>query len=125
MIMIVVTGANGQLGQLVIEGLLEHLPAAEITAAVRGPAKVAAFAARGVQVRTADYDQPETLRTAFDGADRVLLISSNDLHRALPQHTAVVEAVKQSGASLLVYTACCTRTPRPCGRPYRTGRPSR
>jgi NAD(P)H dehydrogenase (quinone) len=103
--MIVVTGATGQLGQLVIEGLLKRVPAAEITAAVRNPAKAAAFATRGVQVRTADYNEPETLSDAFEGADRVLLISSNDIRHSLPQHTAVVEAAQQAGVGLLAYTS--------------------
>jgi NAD(P)H dehydrogenase (quinone) len=103
--MIVVTGATGQLGQLVIEGLLKRVPGAEITAVVRNPAKAAAFATRGVQVRTADYNEPETLGDAFEGADRVLLISSNDFRQSLPQHTAVVEAAQQAGAGLLAFTS--------------------
>ena len=75
--MIVVTGATG-LGQLVIDGLLPHIPPAQIVAAVRTPAKAGSLAARGVTVRAADYNEPDELRAAFTGADRVLLISSND-----------------------------------------------
>ena len=59
--MIVVTGASGQLGRLVVEELLKQRPAAEIVAAVRNPERVKDFAARGVQVRHADYEKPETL----------------------------------------------------------------
>ena len=77
--MIVVTGATGKLGRLVIEGLLEKVPPAEIVAAVRTPEKAADLAALGVQVRQADYAQPETLRSAFAGADKVLLISSSEI----------------------------------------------
>lgn len=77
--MIVVTGATGQLGRLVIEELLKRVPASRIVAAVRTPAKAAELAARGVLVRAADYTKPETLDSAFQGAERVLLISSSEV----------------------------------------------
>jgi NAD(P)H dehydrogenase (quinone) len=103
--MIVVTGATGQLGQLVIDGLLERVPAGQVVAAVRSPEKAAPLAARGVTVRAADYNQPDQLSTAFAGADRVLLISSNAVAQSVAQHTAVVEAVRQAGAGLLAFTS--------------------
>jgi NAD(P)H dehydrogenase (quinone) len=103
--MIVVTGATGRLGQLVIDGLLQRVPPAQITAAVRTPAKAASLTARGVTVRAADYDEPEQLSAAFAGADRVLLISSNDPRQSVVQHTAVTEAARQAGVGLLAYTS--------------------
>ena len=107
--MIVVTGATGKLGRLVIAGLLEHVPAAEIVAAVRTPEKAADLAALGVQVRQADYTRPETLRPALAGADKVLLISSSDLTTGsdarAAQHQAVVDAAKDNGVKLLAYTS--------------------
>jgi NAD(P)H dehydrogenase (quinone) len=103
--MIVVTGASGQLGRLVIEALLKKLPAGEIVAAVRHPEKVADLAARGVQVRQADYDQPASLATAFNGADKLLLISASEVGRRVPQHRAVIEAAKAAGVGLLAYTS--------------------
>jgi NAD(P)H dehydrogenase (quinone) len=103
--MIVVTGASGQLGRLVIEALLKKLPAGEIVAAVRHPEKVADLAARGVQVRQADYDQPASLATAFKGADKLLLISASEVGRRVPQHRAVIEAAKVAGVGLLAYTS--------------------
>lgn len=103
--MIVVTGASGQLGRLVIEALLKKLPAGEIVAAVRHPEKVADLAARGVQVRQADYDQPASLASAFKGADKLLLISASEVGRRLPQHRAVIEAAKAAGVGLLAYTS--------------------
>lgn len=107
--MIVVTGATGNLGRLVIAGLLEKVPASEIIAAVRTPEKAADLAALGVQVRQADYAQPATLSSALAGADKVLLISSSDLTsgsdaRAV-QHQAVVDAAKAEGVKLLAYTS--------------------
>lgn len=103
--MIVVTGASGQLGRLVIESLLKKLPASEIVAAVRNPAKVADLAARGVQVRVADYDQPASLAAAFKGADKLLLISASEIGRRMPQHRAVIDAARAAQVGLLAYTS--------------------
>ena len=103
--MYAVTGATGQLGRLVIEGLLDHVPAEHIVAAVRNPVKAQDLAERGVLVREADYKQPETLRTAFDGVDKLLLISSTEVDGRLPLHRAVIEAAQSAGISLLAYTS--------------------
>lgn len=103
--MIIVTGASGQLGRLVIEALLNKQPANEIVAAVRHPEKVADLAARGVQVRLADYDQPASLAAAFKGADKLLLISASEVGRRVPQHRAVIDAAKAAGVGLLAYTS--------------------
>ena len=103
--MIIVTGATGQLGRLVIAGLLKTTPAAHIVAAVRDVAKAADLAALGVQVRRADYDDAASLDAAFAGATKVLLISSSELGRRVPQHRAVIDAAGRAGAGLLVYTS--------------------
>lgn len=103
--MVVVTGASGQLGRLVIDFLLERLPPDQVVAAVRDPARVPDLAARGVQVRLADYDRPDTLDAALRGADKVLLISSNEIGRRVPQHRAVIEAARRAGVALLAYTS--------------------
>lgn len=103
--MFAVTGANGQLGRLVIDALLQTTPAARIVAAVRDPAKAEDLAAKGVAVRQADYDRPETLNAAFQGAERVLLISSNAVGRRVEQHRAVIDAAQEAGARMLAYTS--------------------
>ena len=76
--MIAVTGATGQLGRFVIDALLKKVPAGEIVAAVRTPAKAADLAALGVIVRQADYGQPETLEAAFAGVDKLCLLYTSD-----------------------------------------------
>lgn len=103
--MIVVTGASGQLGRLVIEALLKTVPANNIVAAVRNPAKVSDLAARGVQVKFADYSNPASLEAAFEGADKVLMISSSELGQRLPQHQNVIEAAKRAKVGLVAYTS--------------------
>lgn len=103
--MIVITGATGQLGRLVITHLLKTTPAAQIVAAVRDPAKAADLAAQGVQVRRADYNDPASLDAALQGATKVLLISSSEIGERLPQHRNVIDAAVRAGVSLLAYTS--------------------
>jgi NAD(P)H dehydrogenase (quinone) len=103
--MIVVTGATGHLGRLVVEGLLKKLPAREIVAAARSPEKAKDLSARGVEVRQADYSKPETLGPALAGAEKVLLVSSSEVGRRAAQHAAVIEAATRAGVKLLVYTS--------------------
>ena len=104
--MIGITGATGHLGQLTIQTLLNRgVPAAEIVALVRDPGKAAGLTAKGVQVRRANYTQPQTLDTALPGIDKLLLISSNDVaDRATPQQN-VVEAAKRAGVNFIAYTS--------------------
>jgi NAD(P)H dehydrogenase (quinone) len=105
--MIVVTGATGQYGPLVIEGLLQRGAASdELAAIVRDPQKATGLAARGVQVRRADYNDPELLAEAFAGADKVLLVSSDGpTDVRVGHHRNAVTAAKQAGVGLLVYTS--------------------
>lgn len=104
--MIVVTGATGQLGRLVVDQLLSRgVPAADIVAAVRTPSKASDLAALGVVVREADYSRPATLETALAGAERVLLISSSEVGQRGAQHSAVIEAAKKAGVRQLAYTS--------------------
>ncbi|MEU2824499.1 SDR family oxidoreductase [Streptomyces bacillaris] len=101
---IVVTGATGELGRLVIDELLATVPAGEIAAVVRDEEKAAPLAARGVELRIADYNRPETLAGAFRTGDRVLLISGSEVGKRVAQHTAVIEAAKAAGVAQLTYT---------------------
>ncbi|QEI06647.1 SDR family oxidoreductase [Pigmentiphaga aceris] len=113
--MIVVTGATGQLGRLVIAALLKTVPASQIVAAVRTPAKAADLAALGVLVRQADYAQPATLVSAFAGAEKLLLISSSEVGQRLVQHQAVIAAAKQAGVKLIAYTSLLHADTSPLG----------
>lgn len=113
--MIVITGATGQLGRLVIQSLLGKVPAAQIVAAVRQPARAADLAALGVQVRQADYTQPATLDAAFKGATKLLLISSNEIGQRDAQHRNVVDAAKRAGVALLAYTSLLHADTSPLG----------
>jgi NAD(P)H dehydrogenase (quinone) len=113
--MIVITGATGQLGHLVITSLLKRVPASQIVAAVRNVEKAKDIAALGVQVRHADYDKPETWDAALKGADRVLLISASEIGQRARQHRAVIDAAKRAGVKLLAYTSVLHADTSPLG----------
>ena len=103
--MLAVTGATGKLGQLVVAALLQQLPPGKIAALVRAPAMASELAAKGVIVRQANYDRPETLGPALAGVDKVLLISGSEIGRRVPQHKAVIDAAKAAGVKLIAYTS--------------------
>ncbi len=103
--MIVVTGATGQLGRLVIAALLKKTAPSNVVAAVRNVEKARDIAALGVQVRQADYNQPQSWDAALEGADKVLLISASEIGQRARQHKSVIDAAKRAGVGLLAYTS--------------------
>lgn len=113
--MIAITGASGQLGRLVIQSLLDKVSASEIVAIVRNPTSVADLAAKGVQVRQADYTHPESLAAALVGVDKLLLISSSEVGQRLPQHRNVVDAARRADVGLLAYTSLLHADTSPLG----------
>lgn len=103
---IVITGATGQLGRLVIADLLAAgVPADGITAVARSKEKAADLAAQGVTIAIADYDETSTFDEVLSSGDRVLLISSTDIGRRADQHATVIDAAKKAGVAQLAYTS--------------------
>lgn len=103
--MIAITGASGNLGRLVLKNLLPIVAADRIVAAVRDVQKVGDLRAQGIQVREADYDRPETLAKAFEGVEKLLLVSAVVPGQRFGQHQAVIDAAKQAGVQLVAYTS--------------------
>ncbi|GCF11566.1 SDR family oxidoreductase [Dictyobacter arantiisoli] len=103
---IVVTGATGGLGSLVVQYLLKRVPTSEIVVTVRHPEKAAALAEQGIEVRYGDYDDPASLQKAFAGADKLLLISSSllDDTARIRQHATAIEAAKNAKVGHIIYT---------------------
>jgi len=100
---IVVTGATGPFGRHAVEALLGRgVPADQIVATGRNLDKAADL---GVRVQQADYGDPEQLRAAFTGADKVLFVSGSEPGVRVPQHRNVIEAAKAAGVGLLAYTS--------------------
>jgi uncharacterized protein YbjT (DUF2867 family) len=104
--MIIVTGATGALNGATVDHLLETLPASEITVVARDTAKAQRFADLGVAVRQGDYSDPAGLPAAFEGADQLLLVSSNDpTGDTMTQHEAAVRAATEARVGRVLYTS--------------------
>ena len=103
---IVVTGATGHLGRLIVESLLRRgVPADGIVAVGRDVTKIADLGDRGVVVRHADYDDPDSLRSAFAGAEKLMFVSGSEAGRRVAQHRNVIAAARAAGVGLVVYTS--------------------
>ncbi len=103
---VVVTGATGHLGRVVVDSLLaDGVAPAEVIATGRRVESLADLAEHGVQVRRADFAEPASLITAFAGADDVLLVSSSEVGRRVAQHASALEAIRAVGARRVVYTS--------------------
>lgn len=103
---ILITGASGQLGHLVVDALLGRgVAAADILAGARSTAKVADLAARGVRTAHVDYDDPATIAAALEGVDTVLLISASEPGRRFAGHKNVIDAAASAGVARFVYTS--------------------
>ncbi|RHW24624.1 SDR family oxidoreductase [Nocardioides immobilis] len=101
-----VTGASGQLGRLTVHALLERgITPSDVVATARDTDTVADLAELGVVVRRADYTDPTSLKEAFTGVDRALLVSSSAVGERVAQHANVIEAAKEAGVELLGYTS--------------------
>jgi NAD(P)H dehydrogenase (quinone) len=102
---LIVTGASGHLGRLVAEQLLERVPPEDIVLVTRTPDALRAFRARGAEVRYGDFDKPASLRDAFAGGSRMLLISTDAIGRRVLQHRAAIKAAAEEGIDHVVFTS--------------------
>lgn len=103
--MIAITGATGLLGQHVIENLLQTVPAGQIVAIVRNPAKGASLSRKGISVRQADYNDEASLTRALQGIEKLLLISSSEIGQRVTQHRNVINAAKSANVKFIAYTS--------------------
>lgn len=113
--MIALTGATGQLGQFVVEALLKSVPAKEIVAIVRNPAKAEALSKQGLIVRQGDYNAQAALTQALAGVEKLLLISSSEVGQRAAQHRNVINAAKATGVKFIAYTSLLHADTSPLG----------
>ncbi|RIV80077.1 SDR family oxidoreductase [Aurantiacibacter xanthus] len=102
---IVITGASGNYGRAAAERLIERVGADQLILMTRNPAKLADLAARGCTVRQGDFDDPASLRKAFAGGEKLLLISTARVGKRLPQHRNAIDAAVEAGIKHVVYTS--------------------
>lgn len=106
--MLIVTGASGELGYKIVEKLLALVPAERIGVSVRDPSRVSDLAARGVRIRSGDFEDPASLREAWEGAERLLLVSSNAAATGgdpIAQHRAAIATARELGVGRILYTS--------------------
>jgi NAD(P)H dehydrogenase (quinone) len=104
--MIVITGANGQLGRAIAERLILRVAPTEVGVSVREPEKAGALRERGVRVRKGTFSDPESLRHSFEGASQLLLVSSGTTAGdTLTQHRTAIEEARACGVRRIVYTS--------------------
>jgi NAD(P)H dehydrogenase (quinone) len=102
---VIVTGAAGHLGRLVAEQLLERLPPEQLVLVTRRPEALRQLRSRGADVRYGDFDDPPSLRGAFAGGRRLLLISTDAIGRRVSQHRAAIDAAATAGVGQVVFTS--------------------
>ncbi|MFD5635623.1 SDR family oxidoreductase [Streptomyces sp. NPDC127077] len=104
--MIIVTGATGKLGRRTVERLLERVPADRVGVSVRDPRKARELADRGVRVRQGSFDDPASLAHAFEGAEKLLLVSLDRTgEECVTGHRAAIDAAVTAGAGRILYTS--------------------
>ena len=112
--MLIVTGATGQLGSLIVNHLLSHVSAGQIGISVRDPSKAEDLAKKGVRVRHGDFTDADSLRLSFEGAERLLLVSSNAAAKGgdpLAQHRTAIDVAKEAGVGRILYTSQISSSP--------------
>jgi NAD(P)H dehydrogenase (quinone) len=111
---IVVTGATGKLGHLIVEALLrDGVSPSDIVAGGRELAKLDDVAAQGVRVARIDYDDPTSVHDALAGADTLMLVSASEPGKRIAQHKVAIDAAVKAGVSRIVYTSASHATTSP------------
>ncbi|WP_312269369.1 SDR family oxidoreductase [Pseudescherichia sp.] len=113
--MIAITGATGHLGQLTFNEILKTVPASQLVAIVRNPAKAESLAQQGVTVRQAEYTDRAALTAALEGVEKLLLISSSEVGQRAVQHRNVIDAAKAAGVKFIAYTSLLHADRSPLG----------
>lgn len=113
--MIAITGATGHLGQLVIHDLIKTVPASQLVAIVRNPAKADALKQQGIVIRQADYADEAALTLALKDVEKLLLISSSEVGQRAIQHQNVINAAVAAGVKFIAYTSLLHADTSPLG----------
>ena len=107
---ILVTGATGQLGRIVVDELLKRIPASDLSVMVRNPANAEIFKNSEVTVSIGDYKDYDSLVAAFKGIEKLYFVSSSELADRLTQHQNVVRAAVEAKVGHIFYTSAQRKT---------------
>jgi NAD(P)H dehydrogenase (quinone) len=111
---ILVTGATGHFGSLVVESLIGRGLGGQLAVSVRDPARANSFQAHGINVRQGDFEDPASLKSAFAGVDRILIVSTDGNNETrIRQHKTAVRAAQEAGVHLIAYTSISNASHNP------------
>jgi NAD(P)H dehydrogenase (quinone) len=101
-----ITGASGRVGRAALDAALDRNAANQIVATTRNPEALSEYRDQGVSVRFADFDQADSLESAFAGVDKLLIVSAtNATGKRGDEHENAVNAARSVGVSRLVFTS--------------------
>lgn len=103
---IAVTGATGHLGDLIIKALLNRgVSTQDLVAVVRDETKAAPLKEQGIALGIAAYEDEAALTAAFEGVDRLVLVSGSEVGQRFTQHTNIINAAKSADVKFIAYTS--------------------
>jgi NAD(P)H dehydrogenase (quinone) len=102
---ILITGASGNFGRGATERMLKHVNASDLILMTRSPDALSDMADKGCSVRYGDFDDYDSLVKAFEGAEKMLMISGSRVGQRMPQHTNAINAAKACGVKYVIYTS--------------------
>ncbi|MGH8389670.1 MAG: NmrA family NAD(P)-binding protein [Pseudomonas sp.] len=102
---ILVTGATGRLGNAVLRSLVKIIPASDVVAMARDTEKAKPLAALGIEVRYGDYTDYDSLVAAFEGVEKVYLVSAVAFSDRIAQHKNAIIAAGRAGVRHVTYTS--------------------
>tara|TARA_R110000765_G_scaffold216435_6_gene321041 strand:+ start:586 stop:1455 length:870 start_codon:yes stop_codon:yes gene_type:complete len=103
--MILITGATGHLGSLVLKYVQQYAPATPLAILARDKSKTKEFENSDIDIRLGDYDDYNSLVQAFTGIDKLYFVSGSDIAKRIKQHENIVIAAKEAGVNHIIYTS--------------------
>ncbi|MDR6724453.1 NAD(P)H dehydrogenase (quinone) [Paenibacillus amylolyticus] len=104
---ILITGATGNLGSKTLELLLTKVPFNQVAVLVRNTEseQIKRYVKEGVEAHQGDYLDYNSLLQAFNGVEKVMLISAQAFTDRNTQHFNVIAAAKQAGVKQVIFTS--------------------
>ena len=103
---ILITGVDGNFGAHAAATIMGKVPAERLIFTSPNEKALEQYAQKGIETRLVNFNEPANLKTAFAGADTVLLISMPFVgEKRREAHKIAVDACLAAGVKRLVYTS--------------------
>jgi NAD(P)H dehydrogenase (quinone) len=107
---ILITGATGQLGATVVNELTGKKGIENVSVLVRDLSKAGQLKEKGVNIIIGDYNNYDSLVSAFTGVNKLYFISGSDVLNRGSQHENIVKAAKEAKVGHVIYTSFQRKT---------------